>query len=216
MRFLNHLRSTCSRSREGSASENGAVFTGEHEPHGTGILRVRQHPNTHCQPHAVATTTHDFLTDRIPEQEDREDDGRFQTDRCRRVSGPPLRSPQAGGEGSARVEVEELGGVALEGVTIRHRSPHGVLEFLIAAGNAGASLQLVGPERGGQQVGQVVVPHGRHLQVLEEGDRVQGTDSRTSAILLSSQLTDLSSRSGFILPSCVQTPGSATPAPAGC
>lgn len=61
----------------GSGSENGAVFTGEHEPHGTGILRVGQHPNTHRQPHAVATTTHDFLTDRIPEQEDREDDGRF-------------------------------------------------------------------------------------------------------------------------------------------
>lgn len=75
-----------------------------------------------------------------------------------------------------------MGGVALEGVAIRHGSPHGVLEFLIAAGNAGASLQLVGPERGRQQVGQVVVPHGRHLQVLEESDRVQGTDSRTSAL----------------------------------
>lgn len=83
-------------------------------------------------------------------------------------------SPQTAGEGSAGVEVEELGGVALEGVTIRHGSPHGVLEFLVAAGNAGASLQLVGPQRRRQEVGQVVIPHGCHLQVLEESDRVQG------------------------------------------
>lgn len=79
-------------------------------------------------------------------------------------------SPQAAGEGSAGVEVEELGGVALEGVPIRHGSPHGVLELLVAAGNAGAALQLVGPQRRRQEVGQVVVPHGCHLQVLEESE----------------------------------------------
>lgn len=53
-----------------SRSENRAVFTGEHEPHSTGILGVDEHPNTHRQPYAVATTTHDFLADRIPAQED--------------------------------------------------------------------------------------------------------------------------------------------------
>lgn len=54
-------------------SQNRAVFAGKHEPHGTGILRVDKHPHTQREPHAVATTTHDFLTDRGPEQEDRED-----------------------------------------------------------------------------------------------------------------------------------------------
>lgn len=100
-----------------------------------------------------------------------------------------LGSPQAAGEGSARVEVQDLGGVALEGVTIRYGCPHSVLEFLVATGNAGAPLQLVGPQRRGQQVGQAVVPHGRELQVLEEGGRVQGFNPRTAGILC----TDLAS-----------------------
>lgn len=173
------LRSMCSRSWEGPGSEDRAVFTGKHEPHGTGILRVDKHPNTDCQPHAVATTTHDFLTNGIPEQKDREDDVTLQTDCVHRAMG----SPQAAGEGSAGVEMEELGGVALEGVTVRHGSPHRVLEFLVAAGDAGASLQLVGPERRRQQVGQVVVPHGCHLQVLEESDRVRGGGPRTVGTL---------------------------------
>lgn len=70
--------------------------------------------------------------------------------------------------------MEDLGGVALEGVTVWHGRPHRVLELLVAAGNAGAALQLIGPQRRGQQVGQAVVPHGRQLQVLEEGDGAQG------------------------------------------
>lgn len=156
-----------------SRSENRAVFTGKHNPHGTGILRVDKDPRTQREPHAVATTTHDFLTDGIPAQEDREDVMLPIVAAVRRAC-RRLGSPQAAGEGSAGVEVEDLGGVALEGVTIRHGCPHGVLEFLVATGNAGAALQLVGPQRRGQQVGQVVVPHGRELQVLEEGSRIPG------------------------------------------
>lgn len=160
-----------------SRSENRAVFTGKHKPHGTGILRVDKHPHTQRQPHAVATTTHDFLTDGVPEQEDRED-VMFQTAATVRCACSPPGSPQAAGEGSACIEVEDLGGVALEGVTIRYGCSHSVLEFLVATGNAGTPLQLIGPQRRGQQVGQVVVPHGRELQVLEEGDRVQGLNPR--------------------------------------
>lgn len=105
--------------------------------------------------------------------------------------------------------MEDLGGVALEGVTIRHGRPHRVLEFLVATGNAGAPLQLVGPERRGQQVGQALVPHGGQLQVLEEGGRVPGLNPRTAGIFFAKSPTGC-------LPSCVQTPGSASPAPAGC
>lgn len=59
--------------RHVSRSQNRAVFTGKHKPHGTGILRVDKHPDAQCEPHAVATATHNFLTDGVPEQEDRKD-----------------------------------------------------------------------------------------------------------------------------------------------
>lgn len=143
------------------------------------------------------------------------DDVTFQTD-CLHLR--LISSPQTAGEGSARVEVEELGGVALEGVTIRHGSPHGVLEFLVAAGNAGAPLQLVGPQRRRQQVGQIVVPHGCHLQVLEDSDIVQGVGPKAVENLAFKIFPrfSLAVCSGIVLPSCVQTPGSASPAPADC
>lgn len=50
-------------------SENGAVFTCKHEPHGTRVLRIGTHPNTNCKPHVVAATTHYLLTERRPAQE---------------------------------------------------------------------------------------------------------------------------------------------------
>lgn len=64
--------------------------------------------------------------------------------------------------------MQEVDGEAFEGVSVRHRPPHCVLELLVATGDAGAALQLIGRQRRGQQVGQVVVPHCRQLQVLEE------------------------------------------------
>ena len=78
----------------------------------------------------------------------------------------PSRSPEAGGEGAACVAVQEVDGEALEGVSVGHRPPHRVLELLVAAGDAGAAFRLVGGQRRGQQVGEVVVPHRGHLQVL--------------------------------------------------
>lgn len=81
----------------------------------------------------------------------------------------PLSSPQAGGEGFASVSMQEVDGEAFEGVSIRHGSPHRVLELFVATGGAGAALQLVGWQRRGQQVAKVVVPHGGQLQVLQEG-----------------------------------------------
>lgn len=80
----------------------------------------------------------------------------------------PLNSPQAGDEGSAGVSVQEVDGEAFEGVSVGHRPPHRVLELLVAAGDAGEALELVGWQRWGEEVGQVVVPHGRQLQVLED------------------------------------------------
>ena len=85
----------------------------------------------------------------------------------------PLDSPEAGGEGSASVAVQEVDGEALEGVSVWHRPPHRVLELLVATGDAGAALQLVGRQRRGQQVGQVVVPDCQQLQVLEESSAPQ-------------------------------------------
>lgn len=85
----------------------------------------------------------------------------------------PLSSPQAGGEGSASVSMQEVDGEAFEGVSIRHGSPHRVLELLVATGGAGATLQLVGWQRRRQQVAKVVVPHGGQLQVLRVGLRTK-------------------------------------------
>lgn len=73
-----------------SRSQNRAVFTGKHQPHGTGVLRVDEHPHTQRQPHAVAATTHDFLTDGVPEEEDRED-VTFQAAAARWARPPSLR-----------------------------------------------------------------------------------------------------------------------------
>lgn len=81
-----------------------------------------------------------------------------------------LCSPQAGGKGSTSIAVQEVDGEAFEGVSVRHRPPHRVLELLVAAGDAGAALQLIGRQCRGQQVGQVVVPHSRQIQVLEESN----------------------------------------------
>lgn len=80
----------------------------------------------------------------------------------------PISSPQAGGEGSASISMQEVYGEAFEGVPIWHGSPHGVLELLVAAGGASAALQLIGWQRRGQQVAEVVVPHSGQLQVLQE------------------------------------------------
>lgn len=81
-----------------------------------------------------------------------------------------LYSPQAGGKGSTSIAVQEMDGEAFEGVSVRHRPPHRVLELLVAARDAGAALQLIGRQCRGQQVGQVVVPHSRQIQVLEESN----------------------------------------------
>ncbi len=56
----------------------------------------------------------------------------------------PTSSPEASGKGSTSIAVQEVDGKALEGVSVWHRSPHCVLELLIAARDAGATLQLVG------------------------------------------------------------------------
>lgn len=81
-------------------------------------------------------------------------------------------SPEAGREGSTSIAVQEVDGEAFEGVSVWHRPPHCILKLLVATGNAGAALQLIGRQRRGQQVGQMVVPHCRQLQVLEErGER---------------------------------------------
>lgn len=56
----------------------------------------------------------------------------------------PHDSPEAGGKRSASVAVQEVDGEAFEGVSVRHRSPDCVLEFLVTAGDASAALQLVG------------------------------------------------------------------------
>lgn len=53
-------------------------------------------------------------------------------------------SPEAGGERPASVAVQEVDGEAFEGVSVWHGSPHSVLELLVTAGDARASLQLVG------------------------------------------------------------------------
>lgn len=55
-----------------------------------------------------------------------------------------LGSPEAGGEGSTSIAVQEVDWEAFEGVSIRHRSSYCVLELLVATGDAGAALQLVG------------------------------------------------------------------------
>lgn len=64
--------------------------------------------------------------------------------------------------------MQEVYGEAFEGVSIWHGPPHGVLELLVAAGGASAALQLIGWQRRGQQVAEVVVPHSGQLQVLQE------------------------------------------------
>lgn len=79
-----------------------------------------------------------------------------------------LCSPQAGGKGPASIAVQEVDGEAFEGVSVRHCPPHCVLELLVATGDASAALQLVGRQCRGQQVAEVVVPHCRQLQVLQE------------------------------------------------
>lgn len=53
-------------------------------------------------------------------------------------------SPEAGGKGSTSIAVQEVDGEALEGVSVWHRPPHCVLELLVATGDAGATLQLIG------------------------------------------------------------------------
>ena len=55
----------------------------------------------------------------------------------------PSCSPEAGGKGSPGVAVQEVDWEAFEGVSVRHRPPHCVLELLVATGDAGAALQLV-------------------------------------------------------------------------
>lgn len=55
-----------------------------------------------------------------------------------------LCSPQAGGEGSTSIAVKEVDWEAFESVSIRHSPPHCILELLVATGDAGATLQLIG------------------------------------------------------------------------
>ena len=80
-----------------------------------------------------------LLLDHLPYGACKETIFYFQTE----PSGPSC-SPEAGGEGAAGVAVQEVDGEALEGVSIGHRPPHCVLELLVAAGDAGAALHLVG------------------------------------------------------------------------
>ena len=98
-------------------------------------------------------------------------------------------SLEAGGERPALVEVGELDGEALEGVSLRHRPVDRLLELLVARGDAGASLQLVGGEGRGEEVGETVLPHCRQLQRLGGGGGGgTNTHTRNSKRHLSSQL----------------------------
>lgn len=75
--------------------------------------------------------------------------------------------------------MQEVDGEALEGVSLRHGPPHRVLELLVAAGGASAALQLIGRQRRGQQVAEVVVPHGGQLQVLAGGEQRRSDTARS-------------------------------------
>lgn len=79
-----------------------------------------------------------------------------------------LVSPEAGGEDSPSVAVQEVDGEAFEGVPVWHCFLHSILELLVATGEASAALHLIGPQCWGQQVGQVVIPHGCQAQVLQD------------------------------------------------
>ena len=63
--------------------------------------------------------------------------------------------------------VQEVDGETFEGVSVRHRPPHSILELLVTAGSPRAALQLVRRQGGGQDVGQVVIPHCGQAKVLE-------------------------------------------------
>lgn len=78
--------------------------------------------------------------------------------------------------------MQEVDGEAFEGVSVWHGSPHGVLELLVATGGASAALQLIGRQRGGQQVAKVVVPHGGQLQVLHSGESTFSNDRFTNNV----------------------------------
>lgn len=77
-------------------------------------------------------------------------------------------SPEAGGKRSAGVAVKEKYGETFESVAVCHRPPQSVLKLLTTTGDTSASLQLIGWQRWGQQVGQMVVPHCGQFMVLRE------------------------------------------------
>lgn len=79
----------------------------------------------------------------------------------------PSISPETSGKCSARVTMQEVDGEAFESVAFWHRPPHCVLELLITTGDACAAFQLIGWQRRGQQVGEMVIPDCPQLQVLE-------------------------------------------------
>ena len=67
--------------------------------------------------------------------------------------------PQACAEGSVRTPVSQLYGEALEGVSLSHVAPHGVLELLVPHAHPHTALQLIAGQCWGQEVAQLVIPH---------------------------------------------------------